>query len=198
MTVIDVYLNIHLSGVKETAVHQWPVNGRKANDYSQPEGSDPTTTWELCVLINVRNCTEHLGLLTSIKQRASEWSWNQDLGSCSRRKKLWSDNQCQECKYKKGISASDIWEFPCAFQLTVCKVNNVEVIHFVVLITRTCFVTFVTAHVWRLSEVSGLCHWGQTEISLVFTHSVLLICFVQAWFFFKEILLIHVTFPYLL
>lgn len=121
MTVIDVYLNIPLSDVKETAVHQWPVNGRKANDYSQPKGSDPTTTWELCVLINVRNCTEHLGLLTSIKQRASEWSWNQYLGSCSCRKKLWSDNQCQKCKYKKGVRASDTWEFPCAFQLTVAK-----------------------------------------------------------------------------
>lgn len=44
MTVMDVYLNIPLSDVKEAAVHQWPVNGGKANDYSQPKGSDPTTT----------------------------------------------------------------------------------------------------------------------------------------------------------
>lgn len=74
MTVMDVYLNIPLSDVKEAAVHQWPVNGRKANDYSQPEGSDPTTTWDLCVFINESNCTEHLGLLTSIKQPEFEWS----------------------------------------------------------------------------------------------------------------------------
>lgn len=32
-----------------------------------------------------------------------------------------------------------------------------------VLITRICFVTSVTAHVWRLAEVTGLCHWGEME-----------------------------------
>lgn len=42
MTVIYVYLSSPLSDVKETAVYQWPVNGREANDYSQPEGPYPT------------------------------------------------------------------------------------------------------------------------------------------------------------
>lgn len=77
---------------------------------------------------------------------------------------------------------------PCfpAHSSKICKVNNVEVIHFVVLITKTCFVTLVTAHMWRVSGVSGLCHWGQTETSLVFTHSVLLFCFVQAFHFLEK------------
>lgn len=42
MTVIYVHLRSPLSDVNETAVYQWPVNGREANDCSQPEGPDPT------------------------------------------------------------------------------------------------------------------------------------------------------------
>lgn len=37
MALIDVYLNIPLSDVKEAAVHQWPVNGRKANSIHSPK-----------------------------------------------------------------------------------------------------------------------------------------------------------------
>lgn len=37
MALIDVYLNIPLSDVKEAAVHQWPVNGRKANSIHNPK-----------------------------------------------------------------------------------------------------------------------------------------------------------------
>lgn len=72
MTVIDVYLNIPLSDVKEAAVHQWPVNGRKANDNSQPEGSVPTTTLELCVFINVSNLHWTSGI-THIDKTTGVW-----------------------------------------------------------------------------------------------------------------------------
>lgn len=68
MTVIHVYLSSPLSKVKETAAHQWPVNGKKKG-YSQSKGPDLTITSEMHVLINVSSCIAHHGIAYADKSK---------------------------------------------------------------------------------------------------------------------------------
>lgn len=114
-----------------------------------------------------------MGLLTSIKPSEFEGSWIQHLWEAVHGgKKLWSDNQHQKCKYEKGASARDAKSFPVpsTHNSKICKVNNVEIILFVVLIDKNCSATFVTS----------LCRWlksvgSATQVRLSF-HSFSLFC----------------------